>query len=365
MIRCNYSNYIIFESRKMIDKLNDYCQQRIINYLNLHDQISLWKATKDFSERLHANVCWAWRQKKFRLTGILFFFDNNPEVLDALLSTIGETVESLQINRLPMKHLQLLNNYKFPKVSELTYGTEGDEDITTNQNEVDLLAEIFPGLKSMTLINFNFWSISINNFKQLRTLQLSQIYNLHCLTGNKSVEELIIGPFANDYVCSTLKNFPKLQTLAICSEHNYSSVDLECILIERGNDIIELSFNDHLIHPGILQTCLKCLIRLTLINEKCTMEDLQFAISGMPMLEQLDLVDFQSLLTEIQLWKIVTLCPSLKILNISGIILSYGFFELSRHHMEQALENRSVPLTLHCHKIGTNRHLVSTTGSDA
>lgn len=353
----------------MIDKLNDDCQQRIINCLNIHDQISLWKATKNFSERLHANVCWAWRQKKFRLTGILFCFDD-PEVQDALLSTIRETMDSLTISRLTMKHLQLLNKYKFPKVCELTYGTEGDEDVVKDQNEVDLLAEIFPGLNSLTLINFNFWSISINNFKQLRTLKLSQIYNLHCLNEtkrNESVEELIKGPFADDYVCCILKNFPKLQMLAMSGENDYSTEDLNIILHERGNDIIELSFNDsfRVAYPETLQTCLKCLIRLTLINEKCTMEDLQIAISGMPLLEQLDLVDFQSLTTEIQLWKIITLCPSLKILNISGIILGYEFFEFSRNNMEQALENRSVPLTLHCHNIGTNRHLVSTTASDA
>lgn len=359
-------NEIIIESHKMINKLNDDCQLRIINYLDLPDQLALWIATKNFSRRLNDNVSWVWqKQKKFPLSWILCRLEDNPEMLDAFLSTIGGTMQSLKLYSLTLEDLKFLKNYNFPNVCDLTCEAENDFDYI--ELEMDLLAEIFPGLISLTLRNISLGSIAIHNLKQLRKLKLCEIYDLNgaefLSLGSESLEELTIGYWVVSFVHYTLLNdFPKLRTLALTK--NDDPGDLDAILTKRGNDITELSFchSFYVASRTILQSCLKNLIRLTLIYEQCTcIEDLQSVVSGMPLLEQLDLVYFQSPLTEIQLWKIVVACPSLKILYISGMHWDKDFIEPSRHYMKQALENRSVPLRLHCHNIGANRHLVSTT----
>lgn len=350
----------------MINKLNDDCQLRIINDLDFTDQLSLWIATVNFSRRLNDNVSWVWQKKtKFPLSWILCRLEDNPEMLDVFLSTVGGTMQSLKISSLTLEQLKFLKNYKLPNVCDLS--CEPENDSYEIELEMDLLAEIFPGLKSLTLRNISLGSITIHNLKQLRKLKLYEIYDLSdaefLSLGSESLEELIIGHWVVSFLCYTqLDDFPKLQTLAM--RENDDPGDLDEILTKRGNDITELSFYHRfqLASRTILLSCLKNLIRLTLIYEQYTcMEDLQTVVSGMPLLEQLDLVDFQSLFTEIQLWKVVIACPSLKILYISGMHWDKFYIEPSRHYMEQALENRSVPLSLHCHNIGANRQLVSTT----
>lgn len=345
----------------MIDKLNDDCQLRIIDCLDFPDQLSLLIATKNFSERLNANVCWTWRKKeKFPLSCLLHELDDDPEMLDKILSTIGETLQSLKIKRLTLQQLKWLKNYKFPNVCELTCKDTRCSGFI--ELDMDLLAEIFPALKSLTLCNISIEDcIKIDSFKQLRKLSLFEMWDMYEIGGSETVEELSLGDNVVTYVYKDLGDFPKLQTLSM-SIYNDDQSELVKVFTERGNEITELSFNVSFreTYTTTLQSCLKNLIRLTLINEDCSMQDLQTAVSAMPLLEQLDLVNFESLSTEIQLWKIVIACPSLKILYISGLHQD-DFFERGRHHMKEALQNRSLPLTLHCHNVDNiGRDLVST-----
>lgn len=46
-----------------MDQLNDDCLLRIIKYLSFPDQIKLWKANNNCSERLNANIRWVWRHQ--------------------------------------------------------------------------------------------------------------------------------------------------------------------------------------------------------------------------------------------------------------------------------------------------------------
>lgn len=72
-----------------MDQLNDDCQLRIIKYLDLTDQVLLWKATKHFSERLNANICRAWQQQlNFTLDWLMYDLEDDPEVMDAFLFSI-------------------------------------------------------------------------------------------------------------------------------------------------------------------------------------------------------------------------------------------------------------------------------------
>lgn len=350
----------------MIDKLNDDCQLRIIDCLDFPDQLALFKATKNFSKRLNANVCWTWRKKEmFPLGCLLHELDDSPEMLHEILSTIGETLQSLKIKRLTQQQLKWLKNYKFPNVCELTCKEARCSGFI--YLDMDLLSEIFPALKSLTLYNISLEDcIKIDNFKQLRKLSVFEMWNIYEIGGSETVEELSIGDNVVTYVYKDLGEFPKSQTLSM-SIYNDDQSELVKVFTERGNDITELSFNVSFreTYTTTLQSCLKSLIRLSLINEDCSMQDLQTAVSAMPMLEQLDLVNFESLSTEIQLWNIVIACPLLKILYISGLHQD-DFFERGRHHMKQALQNRSLPLTLHCHNIDNiGRDLVSPIESNA
>lgn len=346
----------------MIAQLNDDCQLRIINYLNLKNQVALWKANNNYSLRLNANICRAWKtQKMHSLTRVMSVLKDDPKILNAYMLNICETLKSMGLNGLTLKHLNLLYQYQFPNMRELDL--EFNDWFDETEHEFELLAEMFPSLNSLTMWNVHVDCFKIEKFKQLRKLHLWCCINIDTVFGSESLEELIIdlGANENSFYCYALMCLPKLRTLALsCDE--CSQQFLRPIIIERSNDITEFSF-----HSCIWKYCdltilhsAKSLRRLTLIEEDFTVENLIFLVEGFPQLEQLDLVDFNLFSAEVQLWQTVAACPSLKILNISGMKLKNDFFALSRRYMEQVLNNRLVPLTLNCHKTGGYRHIVST-----
>lgn len=130
---------------------------------------------------------------------------------------------------------------------------------------------------------------------------------------SESLEELIIdfGLESKDFNFNSLMCFPKLQALSYKCQKGSEEL-LEKIIKERGNDITEL-----------------------------------------------DLDDLKFYSTETQLWNTVSACSSLKVLSLSRVDLSEEFFGLSREYMNQALKDRSVPLTLNFHNTHVDKDLVS------
>lgn len=347
----------------MLEKLNDDCQLRIIHYLNLKNQLAL-KASKNTSERLTANIYQAWQHKKHHLD--LDFFAVEPQMIDIFLSAICEKVQSLYFYDRG-NSLQILNKYKFPNMRELEFEipyahcTQSTHEPI--EDKFELLLQLFPSLISLKLINVDMKSLNIGKFKYLRKLDLWECHYYDYLTGSESVEELIIdmGVNENVFYVEVLDSFPKLRSLDMSHDDSSSESTMHDILKLRCNDITELScYNCIWAYSLTILRSIKNLMRLTLIEEEnLTVDDLQTIAFRLPLLEHLDLVRSPLFLTEIHLWKVIGACPSLKILNIDGMLLKTDFFEQSRHYMKQALQTRSVPLKLYCHDTGRNRNLVS------
>lgn len=258
-----------------MDQLNDDCQLRIINYLDLTDQLLLWKATKHFSERLNANICRAWQQQfNFTLDWVMYDLEDDPEVMDEFLSSICETLQSLKIEEARLNHFQLWRKFKYPNMRDLEYWMDEYEDFCNNDPVLELFAELFPALSSLKPYG-EMDCLKIGDFKQLRRLDLTESIILD-LKESESLEELIIdfGLESIDFNFNSLMCFPKLQKLSYKCQKGSEKL-LDKIIKERGNDIIEL-----------------------------------------------DLVDLKCYTTEIQLWNTVNICSSLKILNLSRVDLS-------------------------------------------
>jgi len=173
----------------------------------------------------------------------------------------------------------------------------------------------------------------------------------------KMLEELIIeNHIFDEGFYSMLMSLPKFRKLTYhmgCKQDGFSGT--------RILDIDKITFNDSIwsINLPILQS-IKSLRQLTLLGaDGFTNKKLQELVMALPRLERLDLIDFSLSRSEIELWKTVDCCPSLKILNISSTRLDADFFDISRRPMENALNKRATPLTLHCHDIGKYEHLVS------
>lgn len=346
----------------MVEELNDDCQLHIIYYLDLPDQLRLWRATKNASVRWNNNICQAWRhQVCYSLDSIVFEeFDNDPALLDAFLSSICNTLQSVEFKYVTLDHLKRWCKYKFPNMRDLKYTLDDDE--RSFQTILELLVEMFPALKSLKPYG-DINCLKIEQFKHLRKLDLTEC-KIYDLEGSENLEELVLELFFIEDIFQSddLMSLPRLQTLSYQCRAEYEKLLVKAVK-ERCNDIIELSFHDCIWAYDLttLQSP-KCLSKLSLIEDDgLQVEQLQTLVAGLPLLKQLDLVDFQFYSNEIQLWKTVAVCPSLEILNISGMQLYEDFFVLNRRYMDQALRNRSVPLTLHCHNTGANGHLVSYT----
>lgn len=353
----------------MFDQLNDDCQLHIIKYLNLKNQIVLWKATKKFSDRMNSNICRHWQcNMKYHLDWSFFNeVKDDPEFIDEILSIICETLQSLNLTSRDFSQLKLLKKYNFPNIRMLVIYREREERI----HELNSMAEIFPTISSLKLMDFNLDNFKVEKFKQLRKLFLWDCEKIYNAFGSESLEELISAmPSGDDFFYSKgLMCLPTLRTLAFeCDE--FSMPFIRSIIKERSSDITELSFYyclRHYIDPMILQWP-KRLTRVTFDENTLSMEKLYTLVAGWPLLERIDLLCNDTFSSEIQLWKIVNACPRLKIFYIN---IWYGalnnFFKPSRHYMDDALKNRSELLTLHfrCTYDETRLHLVSITKANA
>ncbi|XP_062141338.1 uncharacterized protein LOC133849342 isoform X2 [Drosophila sulfurigaster albostrigata] len=109
-------------------------------------------------------------------------------------------------------------------------------------------------------------------------------------------------------------------------------------------------------HDHIMQT--EPLHQLTLLEEHCfTADKLHKLITDLRHLQRLDIIAHRVMLNEAKLGQVAASCPSLKILDISGIKLHNEFFEFSRCLVEATLKNRSQPLALYCHNTDENEKL--------
>lgn len=345
----------------MLDKLNDDCLLRIIKYLSFPDQIKLWKANYNCSERLNANIRWVWRhQSIYQWDEITYCLNYDPEMIDEFLSCICDKLQTLKIEGLSLQRVQRWVKDEYPNMRELEYWMHRGEDSCA---VLEIFAELFPALTSLTPHD-EIHRLRTDKFTQLRRLDLTECQVVD-LKESKSLEELIIdfGPDSIDFNFESLMCFPKLQKLSFKHHDGFEKL-LDKIVFERRNYITKISFPSTVKFSNRLSQFNRFNLFMPIHNENIensfTVEKLKTLVAKLPRLEQLDLIDCNCFSKEIDLWNTVSACPSLNLLNIT-LMTEGGFFESSSDHMNQALRDRSVPLTLNCYNDDGFDNLVSIT----
>ncbi|XP_030079182.1 uncharacterized protein LOC111602463 isoform X2 [Drosophila hydei] len=343
----------------MIDNVNDDCQFIIINYLNYSSQFWLWVASKDFAPRLHRNVSYILQRKTSHALDYYHWFGeyvHNPtELEDDFLRTISSTVEHLDLKSVNLKNLECLMKHSFPCIRSLHYRPD-KVDGTEHDEALELLVKLFPGLTSFKPFGPVDGGV-IEKLKNLRKLDLSRssLFNTRLsLRTFQELEHLVISLyFFKGISIETILNLPKLRSFSFSTESTQNKSILSEIIEQRGLDIRELSFRfiDWSQSLDKLKQ-LKNLRQLMLMEDSFKKAHFQAWISNLPELEQLNMVGGQFWYYERDLWKAVASCSSLKILNFSDTLIDDEFYDSSRHHMEEALNNRSQPLLLHCYNTG-------------
>ncbi|KAH8263474.1 hypothetical protein KR044_009335, partial [Drosophila immigrans] len=353
----------------MLDGLNDDCQLTIIKYLNLNDQIALYLATGGISNRVISNVIHAWEQQLcFKLNSDNYTqFKETPELLDIFLSSINATVQKLKLEWVTMDFLKRWEDYTFPNMKTLEYTLDRCHSKTNVADDaLEIMAKLFPELRSLKTYNSFYYGL-LAKWTQLRKLELTEwcenVYNHErpeMIISCQLLEELTLScDFHWPHIYDAILGLPKLHTLSYCL--GFIRDDILTELHNRGRDIHKMVFNDCIwLYCNSKLHKLRNLRHLILLEEKnVTSQLISELVAGLKQLVQIDLIDFQIWTSETELWKTIARCPSLKILNISGMQMYEDFFVIDRSIMENTLNNRSQPLTLHCHNTGENETLVS------
>ncbi|XP_017069562.1 uncharacterized protein LOC108106836 [Drosophila eugracilis] len=99
--------------------LNNRCLLKIVEHLDLEEQLILWDAT-EFMSRLNNVIssCWHSRTQHF-LHGKLFL--TKDPLLHEFLNCISSTVMKLSIEDFSIDQMSAFRSHRFPKLRELSY----------------------------------------------------------------------------------------------------------------------------------------------------------------------------------------------------------------------------------------------------
>lgn len=345
-----------------IEDLNDDCLLKIIGYLDLESQLNLWRATEPTSP-LKPTLSYSWsRQKGFVLGDA---FDENRDLLEHFLQAIKDTVEFVSLFRFNMEQMEILQKHCFPKTQILNYwmgprASDGNYDI-------EMLVKSFPNIQSLTFCEPDFvykgehivkwdhilkldaravsyyWGPEVvKEICKKFPLQLLYISIPVCSNTNAylepiynllDLEELDIEVNFTPDVARRLLQLPKLRKLRFFELDSYEL--LHFIGYMRGKDVYELHCHDGLCNGcyfGAPGPVLNAILKRFEFLEKLHLEGSNFWSNPE------------------EFWHVPSICPKLKLLYIYDIFLNYPLFALSPSAMKNALDNRSVPLTLHLYK---------------
>ncbi|XP_060653443.1 uncharacterized protein LOC132789440 isoform X1 [Drosophila nasuta] len=345
-----------------MNSLNDDCLMMIIKYLNLNDQLSIYEATKGHSNHLNSSVFSAWKhQLCFELNPENFLkFEEKPEMLDIFLSSTSATMQELKLECVTERFLKRWQNFTFPNMKTLEYSCDSNYD---DDKAIEIMIKLFPGLRCVKTHD-GFHYDRLQKWSQLRKLELSDCCeNLNAHEGPEMIikcqllEEVTLScDFHWPDIYDALMELPKLHTFT------YDVFDrddiLDVLLEKRGSDIHKITFHDCMGKHSMTTLCkLSHLHQLTLKEERFTGEELCKLITDLRHLQRLDIIDHLVRLNKAMLWQAVASCPSLKILNISGVQLRDECFEFSHCLMEATLKNRSQPLALYWRNTDENEKL--------
>ncbi|XP_016943120.3 uncharacterized protein [Drosophila suzukii] len=361
-----------------IDNLNDDCLLKIVEYLNLDEQLQLWKSSEP-SSRLRSVLSYTWQHHTDHSVD-QETFAGSPDVLEDFLQSIRFSVEELTLRYLNMEQLEQWKNHTFPTMRELTYmGDESSE--MEGDSDIAILVKCFPLLEAIGLSG-NCSGQHISQWRHLRRLDLQLCWYLNTqnfeeicqnlrlqtlsIQWHKAEEDAYVQAIASlqeleelelDIVhlspdnTSKLLRLPKLRKLLL---HNFEQMDelISDIGRLRGQDVVTAAFSDNIwmMRAEVLAKFrnLRC---LTLVDDEgCAAVDFRPIINCFPLLEQLHLENSRIWLNADGIWDVVLACPRLRILSMSNQVLYDEFFAFSKSTMSRALNKRKEPLIMHFYK---------------
>ncbi|EDW87864.1 uncharacterized protein LOC6527059 isoform X1 [Drosophila yakuba] len=361
-----------------IENLNDDCLLKIVEYLNLEEQLQLWKSSEPAS-RMRSVISYSWQREAEHSVDQETFKDNY-EVLDEFLQCIRCTVAELTLRYLAMDQLERWKGHTFPNVRQLTYlGDESSE--IDGDADIGILVDCFPQLEAIGLSG-NTSGNHISRWRNIRRLDLQLCWylstqcfedichNLHLealsIQWHRAEEDAYVRAISRlqaleelelDIVhlsresISQLLDLPKLKKLRL---HNFDQLDyvLSDIGRIRGQDVLAAAFSDNI---WMMQTEVLAKLRslrcLTLVDDEgCCDIDFPTIINCFPLLEQLHLENSRIWVNADGIWDTVLACPRLRVFSMSNQVLYDEFFAFSKSTMNRALNQRMEDLTMHFYK---------------
>ncbi|KAH8279810.1 hypothetical protein KR054_006396, partial [Drosophila jambulina] len=347
---------------------------RIVEYLNLEEQLELWQATESDS-RLCSVISYAWQRQSHHCVR-RETFDGKPALQRDFLQCISSTDAELTLRHLPMEQLEQWKEHTFLNVKELYYlGDEYDE--ADGDTDIAILVSCFPQLESIGLSG-NTSGQHISKWRHLRRLDLqlcwylgSQCFKEICenlrlqsltvqwrraeedvyvqaISALKELEELDL-----DIVHLSTENARKLLSLPKLAKFRLHNMDLFDSVLEdiarlRGQDLVAVTCRDNFVRwsPQVLAKLLN-LRRLTLVDDEgsCAI-DFSVILKSFPHLEQLHLENSRIWPNADGIWDVVAACPQLELITVFNQCLSEDFFAFSASTMQRALDKRTEPLSI-------------------
>ncbi|XP_062139605.1 uncharacterized protein LOC133848179 [Drosophila sulfurigaster albostrigata] len=318
------------------DAQSDNCQLAKIKNLNLTDQMAVYEAFDDNSNRIRKNLIYTWEQQ-FRIE--LYSLDcemlkNNRSLLNTFMSSISVKVEQMKLQRATMEFLKICENYSLPRVRMLSY-TVDDSRIAVEAQKI--LTNIFPGVRCVKP-DKHFCHCSLSKWTQFRTLIIRKEFlwrdpNDYCNLRDCTLIEELIAP--DIYIINQSSDgfmpLPKLRTIIISVSDRYVTTPLTALM---GID-----------KYGGTEGNTDNIRGLMLDKVGCTYSDLCGVVRSFRNLVRLNL-DRWSCLNETRLWKIVAKSPSLEILDITRMNLGMDFFSSNRRLKCDVMYYRRAPLTV-------------------
>ncbi|XP_052837783.1 LOW QUALITY PROTEIN: uncharacterized protein LOC128253433 [Drosophila gunungcola] len=367
-----------------IEDLNEDCLLKITEYLNLEEQLQLWRSSEPTS-RLRSVLSYTWQHQTHHIVDPETFGRTGRDVIQEFLQCIRSTVTKLTLQYLAMDLLEQWKPHTFPNVSELTY--MGDENSEMDgDSDVAILVGCFPHLEGIGLSG-NASGQHIGQWRNLRRLDLqlcwylsTQCFEEICQNLQLTLQALSIQWHRAEEdayvraICTLqaleeleldivhlgsentarLLSLPKLRKLRL---HNFSQLDdlLRDIGSQRGRDVVAAAFSDSIwmTRSEILAKfqSLRC---LTLVDDEgcCAIDFRTTVIKCFPLLEQLHLENSRIWPNADGIWDVVLACPRLRLFSLSNQVLYDDFFAFSKSTMDRALHQRMEPLTMHFYRTG-------------
>ncbi|XP_017005371.2 uncharacterized protein [Drosophila takahashii] len=362
-----------------IDNLNDDCLLKIVEYLNLEDQVQLWKSSES-SSRLRSALSYAW-QRQTNHTVNRKTFEGNPDVLHEFLRSIRLTVAELSLENLNMDQLKQWKNHTFPNMRDLSYTVHRDNKMEED-SDIAILVNCFPLLegfevcanasgqhisqwRNLRRLDLQLcWYLTTQNFEEicqslgnLQTLKIQWLIHeeddfVRAISSLKELEELELHIYdLGTENTSKLMRLPKLRKLRLWNYDNLDKI-LSDIGRLRGQDMVSAVFEDNIfIWKTRVMSKFRYLRCLTLVNgEECDAIDFRSITNCFPLLEQLHLKSSRILSNANEIWDVVLACPRLRVFSMTNQVLHDEFFAFSKSIMSRALNQRKEALTIQFYK---------------